>query len=87
MDAREKRRQKLEQNPKHVRFEELDLVLRDYGFRSHSPSGGGSHRFYIRGMHLLGVPRRRPHLKEYVVRRALAILRQIDAEEANTDED
>ena len=86
MDSREKRRQKIEQSPRQVRFEDLDAVLRAYGFWVRTPKRGGSHYFYHRGTHLLSVPRRRPHLKEYVVRRALAMMQEIDAEETNPDE-
>ena len=32
MSKRKKRLAKIRQNPKNVRFEELDRVLRDYGF-------------------------------------------------------
>ncbi len=86
MGSREKRRQKVEQSPRQVRFEDLDALLRAYGFRLRKPRRGGSHFFYCRGRHLLSVPKQRPHLKEYVVRRALAMLDGIDAEEAKEDE-
>ena len=86
MGSREGRRDKLRQSPRHVRFEDLDALLRAYGFRVRKPRRGGSHFFYCRGPHVLSVPKRRPHLKEYVVRRALAMLQEIDAEEAREDE-
>jgi hypothetical protein len=86
MTVREKRRQKVEQSPKQVRFEDLDALLRAYGFQVRKPRRGGSHHFYGCGRHLLSVPKRRPHLKEYVVRRALAMLQEIEAEERRTDE-
>jgi hypothetical protein len=87
MGTREKRRQKVEQSPRQVRFEDLGALLRAYGFQARRPKRGGSHYFYHRGPYLLSVPRRRPHLKEYVVRQALAMLREIDAEEVGADED
>lgn len=87
MSAREKRRRKVEQSPRQVRFEDLDGLLRAYGFQVRRPGRGGSHHFYYRGRHLLSVPRRRPHVKEYVVQRALAMLKHIDAEEVSADED
>jgi len=86
MVTREKRRQKVEQHPKHVRFEELDALLRAYGFQVRRPGRGGSHHFYHRGHHVISVPKRRPHLKEYVVRRTLAMLQEIDAEGTDDDE-
>jgi hypothetical protein len=87
LSTRQKRRQKVEQSPRQVRFEDLDALLRAYGFQVRKPKRGGSHYFYYRGPHLLSVPRRRPHLKEYVVRRALAMLQETDTEEASADED
>ena len=87
MAAREKRRQKVEQNPRQVRFEDLDALLRAYGFQVRKPGRGGSHHFYYRGRYLLCVPKRRPHLKEYVVRRALTMIQEIEAEEDREDEE
>jgi hypothetical protein len=87
MGARQKRRQQVEQNPRQVHFKDLDALLRAYGFQVREPKRGGSHYFYCRGSHLLSVPRRRPQLKEYVVRRALAMLQEIDAEEVGADEE
>ena len=87
MGTRERRRQKVEQSPRHVRFEDLDALLRAYGFQVRKPRRGGSHYFYHRSLHLLSVPRKRPHLEEYVVRRVLAMLQEIDAKEASADED
>jgi hypothetical protein len=86
VSTRQKRRRKVEQSPRQVRFEDLDALLLAYGFQVRKPGRGGSHLFYHRGRHLLSVPKRRPHLKEYVVRRALAMLQDIDAEEAREDE-
>lgn len=86
MSSREKRRQRIEQNPKQVRFEDLDLLLRDYDFQVRRPRRGGSHYFYFRGCHVLSIAKQRPQLKEYVVRRALAILQVIDTEETNPHE-
>jgi hypothetical protein len=87
MGSRERLRQRVEQSPKQVRFDDLDALLRAYGFEVRRPGSGGSHHFYHRGSHLLSVPKRRPHLREYVVRRALSMLREIDAEGIGTDED
>jgi len=78
---RDKRRQRIEQSPSQVRFRDLDALLRAYGFQVRQPRRGGSHHFYFRKNRVLSVPRRRPHLKEYVVRRALAMLEEIEAEE------
>ena len=45
MTKRDKLRQRIEQNPKAVTFEELDQLLRSSGFQARQPGGGSSH-FY-----------------------------------------
>ena len=77
----DKRREEIERNPKHVRFEELDALLRSYGFERRQPRGGSSRYVYRRGRWHLSVPVHRPRLKQYVVLDALAALEEIDAEE------
>jgi hypothetical protein len=81
MRRADKRREEIERNPRHVRFEDLDALLRSYGFQRRQRSRGSSHCVYRRGRWHLTVPARRPHLRLYVVRDALAALREIDAEE------
>ena len=44
MTRREKELERIRNNPTNVRFEDLDRLLRSYGFESRSPRG--SHYFY-----------------------------------------
>lgn len=81
MQRRDKRREAIERNPRRVRFQDLDAVLRSYGFERRQRRRGSSHYVYRRGRWHLTVPARRPHLRLYVVREALGVLREIDAEE------
>jgi len=81
MRRADKRREEIERNPRHVRFEDLNALLRSYGFQRRQRSRGSSHYVYRRGRWHLTVPARRPHLRLYVVLDALAALREIDAEE------
>ena len=80
MGRAEKRRQEIERNPRHVRFGDLDALLRSHGFQRRQRSRGSSHYVYRRGRWHLTVPFHRPHLRLYVVLEALAALREIDAE-------
>ena len=80
MRRADKRREEIERNPRHVRFEDLDALLRSYGFQRRQRSRGSSHYVYRRGRWHLTVPARRPHLRLYVVLEVLAALREIDAE-------
>ncbi len=82
MTKREKRLEKIRNNPKNVRFEDLDQVLRDYGFERRQPGSGSSHYVYIHRVwpkYQLTVPYKRPFLKSHYVREVLKILDEIIA--------
>jgi len=79
----DKRREEMERSPRQVRFQELDALLRSYGFTRRQRRRGSSHYVYVRGRYHLTVAARRPHLRLYVVLEALALLREIDAEEGD----
>jgi predicted RNA binding protein YcfA (HicA-like mRNA interferase family) len=74
----EKLRRRIEQNPKAVRFEDLDRLLRAYGF-SQRP-GKGSHHFYWRGEYRLVIPYRRPHVLPFYVKLALEVIDRAEQE-------
>jgi predicted RNA binding protein YcfA (HicA-like mRNA interferase family) len=79
MSGKSKRRQKIAQNPKSVRFEDLRLLLEDYGF-SLARSKGSHHSFvgYIGNEKTsITIPFQRP-LKEIYVRQVLSLLDEID---------
>lgn len=81
MTKRDKLRQRIEQNPKAVTFEDLDQLLRDSGFQIRQPGSGSSHFYYKRGRISISVPRRRPHLLPIYVKLALAAIDKADEEE------
>ncbi|GAW93293.1 toxin HicA [Calderihabitans maritimus] len=66
--------QKIKNNPKQVRFKELDRILIRYGFSRRQPRGGSSHYIYTKGTVRLVVPYRQPHIKSVYVERAIKIL-------------
>lgn len=93
MTKREKRLQKIRQNPRNVSFDELQQVLEDYGFEQRK-SKGTSHRFF----HLkinerswsLTIPFKKPHIKEVYVKDALEAVDEIikfQAIEQSEDDD
>ena len=43
---RQKLRAKIAQNPKNVRFEDLEKLLLWYGFTVRTPASGSSHHFF-----------------------------------------
>ena len=75
----QKLKARIEQNPKHVRFEDLDKLLRGYGFAVRQPRRGSSPCVYKRAQWLLTVPYRRPHIREHYVKEALAYIQEIEA--------
>jgi len=66
--------ERIRNNPKNVRFEELDKILIHYGFTKRQSSGGSSHYYYTKGEKLLSVPFHKPHIKVIYVERAIELL-------------
>ncbi len=79
MDRLEKLRHRIVHSPKHVRFEDLDRLLRGYGFEGRQ--GKGSHYYYRRGAHRVTVPFRRPHILPIYVKLALKAIERAELEE------
>ena len=73
--------EKIRRNPRAVRFDELDRVLRRAGFSRSQPSGGSSHYVYRKEAHKLTVPYRQPHVLEAYVLRAIKILEGMEEDE------
>jgi len=79
----DKLRSETDRNLRHVRFQDLDRLLRSYGFERRQRRRGSSHYVYHRGRWHRSVPAHRPHLRRYVVLEALAALAEMDAEEGD----
>lgn len=61
MSKREKAIEKLRQNPKNVRFEEIVTILTRLGFVMRQD--GTSHALFTLGNHIINIPRRKPFIK------------------------
>ena len=81
MDKLEKLRRRIVHNPKNVRFEDLDRLLRGYGFEGRP--GRGSHYYYRRGAQRVTVPFHRPHVLPIYARLALKAIERAEAEDEN----
>lgn len=81
MSRREKLLAKVRNNPKAVRFEDLDRLLTFYGFERRQPRGGSSHFVYFRRPYVFTVAKHKPHIHSRTVKDALAILEEIIGEE------
>jgi len=66
--------EKIKNNPKQVRFEELDKILEGSGFTKRQPRGGSSHFIYVKGTARIVIPYCQPHIKAFYVERALKLL-------------
>ncbi len=77
MTKKEKLLQKIKNNPKSVRFQEMDKILREVGFERRQPSRGSSHYTYNYKDKTLTVPYNRPFVKVIYIKMALQILEEL----------
>jgi hypothetical protein len=87
MSKRQKRLQRLRQNPTNVSLDELRQVLEDFGFE-HRHTTGSHYTFNVEladGSHLLVVPFNRP-VKTIYVRKALGLIDKVLGETGVGDE-
>ena len=66
--------QKVKNNPKQVRFEELDKILIKAGFIRRQSRKGSSHYTYTKGIMRITVPHAQPHIGEAYVKLAIRVL-------------
>jgi hypothetical protein len=75
--------EKIRNNPKFVRFDELDKILLRYGFAKRQPSSGSSHYIYKLGTIRLTIPFKQPYIKAPYVEQALNALEGVIDDEKN----
>ena len=75
MSKWEKLLQRIKNNPRTVRFEELDKILRHEDYEPSQPRGGSSHYTYRKaGSKMITIPRQIPYVNECYVRDVLETL-------------
>lgn len=75
---------KLRQNPKNVRFEEIETILYHLGFKKRQE--GSSHAIFLLGEHRITVPHRKPFVKAVYVKLLLQELENIpELDDPNQD--
>jgi len=74
MTKRKKRVKKIFQSPRTVSFNELDRVLKDFGFAVRQPKSGSSHYVYTKKEIQISVPFKRPYVKEVYAKRVLELI-------------
>jgi predicted RNA binding protein YcfA (HicA-like mRNA interferase family) len=74
---KEKLLSRIKNNPKTVKFEEIDKILLDVGFERRQPSGGSSHYTYVLADKILTVPYKKPYVKIIYVKMAIKLLEDL----------
>ena len=74
MSQLEKLMNSIKNNPKTVKFEELDKILLRAGFTKSQPRGGSSHYTYKKDGKRLTVPYKQPYIKSEYIKQAIEIL-------------
>ena len=67
MSQLEKLLLRIKNNPKTVRFDELD-------FETRHPKGGSSHYIYTKGNFILSIPKHNPYIKQVYVEKVIEFL-------------
>lgn len=72
MSQLQKLYERIKNNPKTVRFEELDKILIKAGYTKRQPRGGSSHYAYVMpGRDLITVPFNQPYIKRIYVEKVI----------------
>ncbi len=77
MSKREKLLEKIRNNPRAVRFEDIDLLLTQYNFIRRQPRSGSSHYFYSFGFYHIAVACHKPYVHFKGVKEVLSVLDEI----------
>jgi hypothetical protein len=77
MGKLEKLLQKIKNNPRQVRFDELDKILTRAGFDRRQPGSGSSHYYYTKGHLKISVPYRQPYILTSYVAAAIKLLERM----------
>lgn len=84
MARRDKLREKIENSPKAVRFEDLETLLLAYNFEK-TGSGSSHFKYQHPSGAMMVVAFRSPHLKAYLVREALKAIAYAELWEEEND--
>ena len=74
MSKFEKLLERIKNNPKTVRFEELEKILLRYGFKESQSGGGSSHYIFKKGEQVFTIPRHGQFVKAVYVLQVIEAL-------------
>ncbi|MBR3623511.1 MAG: hypothetical protein IKN43_09225 [Selenomonadaceae bacterium] len=64
--------ERIKNNPKTVRFDELSKILKHKGYNERQPNGGSSHYTYRKyGEYPITIPKASPYIKEEYVKQVI----------------
>jgi hypothetical protein len=69
-----KLKEKIENNNKNVKFEDIDKLLKAFGFLRRQPGSGSSHYTYSKGSMRITVPYKKPFVREVYVKQVLDLI-------------
>ncbi|GEO27316.1 hypothetical protein AAC03nite_31010 [Alicyclobacillus acidoterrestris] len=75
MSQFEKLLEKIKNNPRDIRFEELEKLLRRLGFNIRQPRGGSSHYYFSNGQTSISIPRHGKYVGYVYVEQVIDILK------------
>ncbi len=74
MSRLEKLLQRIRNNPKTVKFEEMEKLLIKAGFTKRQPRNGSSHSIYKKDGQLITIPYKNPYMKQTYVVEAMELI-------------
>ena len=74
MSQLEKLLLRIKNNPKTVRFDELDKILKRLDFEARQPKGSSSHYIYTKSNFILCIPKHNPYIKQVYVEKVIEFL-------------
>ena len=79
MSKRDKQLQVIRNNPKNVKFDTIQSILLNYGFKESAPGGGSSHYTYSKGVYRITVVKNKP-VNSIYIKRAIQIIDMLEDE-------
>ena len=74
MSKKDKLLEKINNNPKVIRFNEIDKILKTVGFTCKQAGSGSSHYVYSLDELVISIPYKKPYVKEYYIKQVIILL-------------
>lgn len=85
MSTKLKRIKSILDNPKSVSFNDIKIILENFGYSGEQPSRGSSHYIFRKeGCYSITVPKKHPYVKEHYIKEIILLLELEDWYEENS---